>query len=391
MFFLRSLRLNLPIFFFVLIYEVFRCFLSGHFVLIFIGSSKYDTSARFDTKFFILRIEFCLISSKLIEGFSIQICIFSVLKNHFVIYRFSIMMEQVIDIPKSLIYVLDSEPGIIRKRARQKILYVDESGLEVVDEKILDRITHLVIPPNWKNCWICKLENGHLQATGRDERNRKQYLYHRDWLSYRQQNKFNRMIEFGESLPTIRRKINQYLNQPEYNKEKVLAIALKLLDLHYLRIGNDFYLSENETYGLTTLRRKHLDLEKGKLNIHYKAKSNKYRNISVENKKLLKLITEVNELPGYEVFRYREGGESRRIDSSDVNQFIRTVSHGDFTAKDFRTWGGTVSALDVYDDAKKEVNESKNKKLETAIVKHVSRILGNTVATARAIIFILEC
>lgn len=294
------------------------------------------------------------------------------------------MIEAVVDIPENLIYVSDGEPGILRKRKNKKVLYVDESGLEIVDQEILDRITQLVIPPNWKDCWICKLKNGHLQATGRDDRNRKQYLYHMDWLKYRQQTKFNKMIEFGEVLPIIRRKINDYLNEVNYTKQKVLAIAIKLLDLHYLRIGNDFYLSENETYGLTTLRRKHLDSENGKLNIHYKAKSNKYRNISVENKKLVKLLSEVNELPGYEVFRYREHGESRRIDSSDVNEFIRTLSGGDFTAKDFRTWGGTVSAVDVYEDAKKEVLESRAKKLDTAIVRRVSKILGNTVATARS-------
>ncbi len=294
------------------------------------------------------------------------------------------MLETVVDIPKNLVYVSDSEPGFLRKRKGKKVIYVDDSGLDVLDEEILERILKLVIPPNWKDCWICKLENGHLQATGRDERNRKQYLYHEDWLRFRQQTKFNKMIEFGHALPDIRKKLNAHLNHSGFEKEKVLAIAVKLLDLHYLRVGNDFYLSENETYGLTTLRRKHLAQDGGKLKLSYKAKSNKYRNISIENRKLVKLLTEVNELPGYEVFRYQENGHAKRIDSADVNEFIRLLSGGDFTAKDFRTWGGTVSAVDEYPNALKEVALSKNKKLETAIVRRVSKVLGNTVATAKA-------
>lgn len=286
-------------------------------------------------------------------------------------------------LPENLVYVTDEEPGIFRKKERKKILYVDEEGLEVVDEEILVRIEKLVIPPNWENTWICKLENGHLQATGRDDRNRKQYLYHEDWLTYRQKSKFDKLHEFGKVLPSIRKKISEDLNLDGYPKEKILAISVKLLDLHYLRIGNDFYLSENETYGLTTLRRKHLDIANNSLKISYKAKSNKYRNIAVKNKKLVKLISEINELPGYEVFQYKDGSSKHRIDSSDVNEYIREVSGNDFTAKDFRTWGGTVNAIEVLDAAKKEVADSKNKKLETSIVRQVSKILGNTVATAR--------
>ena len=294
------------------------------------------------------------------------------------------MLETVIDIPKNLVYVSDSEPGILRKRKGKKVIYVMTQDWMLLMKKFWNGYSKLVIPPNWKDCWICKLENGHLQATGRDERNRKQYLYHQDWLSYRQQNKFDKMIEFGHALPDIRKKLNDHLNHSGFEKEKVLAIAVKLLDLHYLRVGNDFYLSENETYGLTTLRRKHLAKEGGKLKLSYKAKSNKYRNISVENRKLVKLLTEVNELSGYEVFRYQENGHAKRIDSADVNEFIRQISGGDFTAKDFRTWGGTVSAVEVYPKALKDVERSKNKKLETAIIRGVAKILGNTVATAKA-------
>jgi len=287
------------------------------------------------------------------------------------------------NLPKHLVYVTDEIPGFTRLTEGERIVYLDELGAEIADRPIIERIENLVIPPNWEDTWICKLENGHLQCTGRDERNRKQYLYHSDWMAFRQQSKFSKLKEFGELLPGMRRKINENLNLSGYPKNKVLAIAVKLLDLHYLRIGNDFYLSENETYGLTTLRRRHLEENGNKLELSYKAKSNKYRNISVENRKLVKLLKEVNELPGYEVFRYKEGGERKRIDSSEVNEFIRSLSDENFSAKDFRTWGGTVSALEVYPEAKKEVDENPRKQLEPAIVRRVARILGNTVATAR--------
>lgn len=292
-------------------------------------------------------------------------------------------VSESIDCPPHLIYVSDDEPGLARIRKGDQIIYLDEEGEELVDQETIERIENLVIPPNWKDTWICKLENGHLQCTGRDERNRKQYLYHEDWLKYRQKSKFNRMIEFGETLPDIRKRINEYLEVDGYGKMKVLAIAIKLLDLHYLRIGNDFYLSENETYGLTTLRRRHLESNGNHLELSYKGKSNKYRKISVENRILVKLLQEVNELPGYEVFRYKEKGERKKIDSSDVNEFIRELSDDQFSAKDFRTWGGSVSALDVYPEAVLEVKENPKKKLETAIVRRVSKILGNTVSTAR--------
>ncbi len=288
-----------------------------------------------------------------------------------------------IDCPSHLIYVSDQEPGLARMTDGDRVIYLDENGKEVLDEFQIERIDKLVIPPNWKDTWICKLENGHLQCTGRDERNRKQYLYHADWLEYRQKSKFKRMVEFGEALPEIRKRINHHLEEAGFNKEKVLAIAIKLLDLHFLRIGNDFYLSENETYGLTTLRRKHIEKNGKSLELSYKGKSNKYRNISIENRKLVKLLQEVNELPGYEVFRYKEGGERKRIDSGDVNAFIRDLSEDQFSAKDFRTWGGTVSAVEIYPEALREVEENPKKKLETAIVRRVSKILGNTVSTAR--------
>ena len=286
-------------------------------------------------------------------------------------------------LPPNLIHVSDEEPGYTRIYAGKKALYLDEQGSEIADRRVLDRIQQLVIPPQWQDTWICKLDNGHLQCTGRDDRQRKQYLYHPDWMEFRQQNKFARVAEFGQALPQLRARINTYLKSSGYPKEKVLAIAVKLLDLHYLRIGNDFYRNENDTYGLTTLRRKHLDREGDVLKLSYKAKSNKYRNISVTNRKLVKLLSEINELPGYEVFRYQESRDRIPIDSSDVNAFIRQLSHDQFSAKDFRTWGGTVSAVEAYPEALQEVAQNPRKQLEAAIVRRVAKRLGNTVATAR--------
>lgn len=262
------------------------------------------------------------------------------------------------------------------------MVYTDAGGREITDEKVIRRIRELVIPPNWQEVWICKTANGHLQCTGRDERNRKQYLYHADWLAYSQKAKFQHLVAFGQCLPHMRRQINHLLSSEGYGRKKVLAIALKLLDLHYLRIGNDFYLSENETYGLTTLRRKHLTDHGRQIRLSYKAKSNKYRTIRVENKKLVRLLREMNELPGYEVFRYETCDGPRRIDSAGVNELIRELSGADFSAKDFRTWGGTVAAVEVWAKARKETAGTR-RKLEVAIVREVAKILGNTVATAR--------
>ncbi len=285
--------------------------------------------------------------------------------------------------PPNIVYVTDEDPGYTRIWQGDRMVYLDEQGTEIADKKVIQRMEQLVIPPNWEDTWICKLENGHLQCTGRDEKGRKQYLYHPDWMEYRQRNKFEKLKEFGEALPEMRKKINDYLDQEGYPKSKILALAVKLLDLHFLRIGNDYYLSENETYGLTTLRRKHLEEGGDKLKLSYKAKSNKVRNISIKNKKLTKLLLEVNELPGYEVFRYEEDGERKRIDSGDVNDFIRKISDDQFSAKDFRTWGGTVSAVQVFEEAKAETEGNSRKKLEPAIVRRVAKILGNTISTAR--------
>lgn len=284
--------------------------------------------------------------------------------------------------PPHIHFIHDNESGFTRVKKGKKFIYLDE-GEEISSSEIVERINQLVIPPIWKDVWICKDKNGHLQVTGKDQSNRKQYIYHPEWVEYRQLSKYNRLKEFGETLPKIRRGIERYINAEGFGKEKILAISLKLLDNNFLRIGNSIYEEENETYGLTTLRKKHIKEEGGKLKLSYKAKSGKQRAIDIHNKKLTGLLKEITELPGYEVFRYRDNGKAVKVDSADVNEFIQKMAGDYFTAKDFRTWAGSVRAIDHYASAKKEIEENPRRKFETALIRKVAKDLGNTVSTCR--------
>lgn len=287
-------------------------------------------------------------------------------------------------IPKDLKYVCDSDEGIYRKRCGRGFIYLTKQNEKIEDKEILTRIHELVIPPNWKNVWICKDPNGYLQVTGYDQKGRKQYLYHKRYSSYRQKGKYKLLYRFGLNLPIIRSRIQRDLKKEGWPKEKVLALVVKTLDEYHLRIGSPQYLHENETYGITTLRRKHIKNVNGELIIKYKGKSGKLREIHVNNPKLINLIKETSELPGFEVFRYiDENKKSRKIHSQEVNDYLQEITNMDFTAKDFRTWGGTVTAVEVSKEAKSEVELNPRRKLDTAIVKKVAERLGNTIATCR--------
>lgn len=286
--------------------------------------------------------------------------------------------------PHNILYVTDETPGYRRLKRGKGFFYTDEHGEKIADPEVLDRIKKLVIPPMWKRVWICKNEQGHLQARGFDQKGRKQYLYHHEWTAFRQKNKYNKLLVFGESLPAIRKRLEEDANTRGWSKTKILAIIVMLLDHHHIRIGNKFYELENETYGLTTLRRKHLKQEGKNLLLSYRAKSGKYHNVKIESPRLGKLIKKVSELPGYELFRYLdEQGKSQPVDSSDVNEYLNSISGKYFTAKDFRTWGGSVLALEFYDEALQEVQQNKRLNLETRIVKKVAERLNNTVAICR--------
>ncbi len=285
--------------------------------------------------------------------------------------------------PAHLVYVSDSAPGYRRQRRGRGFCYLDANQALVCDPAVLRRIEALVIPPMWEQVWICALPDGHLQATGLDQKRRKQYLYHPDWTAFRQSSKFARINEFGQVLPRIRRRIINDLKRPGWPKEKVLALVVKLLDELHLRVGNECYRDTNETFGLTTLRRKHLKDEGERLRLEFKGKSGRYRQVSIKNPGLIKMVRETSQLPGYELFRYLEDGVSKTVDSRDVNDYIHAIAGTPFSAKDFRTWGGTTLAIEKYPEACREVAKNPRRKLETALVRAVAQELGNTLSVCR--------
>lgn len=286
--------------------------------------------------------------------------------------------------PKDIQYIPDDAPGYSRLVKEDRYVYMTAAGNPVKGQSDLKRINSMVIPPAWQNVWISTDPNGHLQATGYDEKGRKQYIYHSDWVAYRQRSKFARLNVFGNTLSRIRARLDEDLQQQGWPKSRVLALVVSLMDSHYLRIGNDYYKNHNQTFGLTTLRRKHLEEEGNQLKIGYKAKSGKYRNITLKNRSLIKLVLATSELPGYEVFRYLDdSGKSCKIDSHDVNEYLKEIGSENITAKDFRTWGGTVLAVNFYNQARQDVANNPRSKLETAIVRRVAKKLCNTMATCR--------
>lgn len=288
------------------------------------------------------------------------------------------------DCPEDLIYVGEEFPGFLRKKIGEQFAYFDKKGQEITKVKVLERIQQLVIPPMWEDVWICKNVKGHLQVTGYDARGRKQYIYHPDWTSFRQDSKYGKLEKIGKKLPQIRTAVEKDIRKKGWPREKILALIVMMLDEYFIRIGNKFYERENKTYGLTTLRRKHIVEENGKLYLSYKAKSGKHRKIKVESRQLTNLIKKMSELPGHEVFKYQDSsGSYHRVQSNDVNQYLLEISGESFTAKDFRTWGGTVLAVDHYEASLETVKEFPSRKLDVTIVKNVAEVLGNTVKVCR--------
>jgi DNA topoisomerase-1 len=284
---------------------------------------------------------------------------------------------------KRLVYVTDEEKGYIRKKVGRGHVYYDPGGNKIDKVEIAERLKGLVIPPNWKDVWISTRPNGHLQVTGYDEKGRKQYLYHPDWLTFRNANKFNKLIAFAKKLPHIRKRVKEDLQQDEWTKIRVQALVLRVLDESFIRIGNRNYLEENNTYGLTTLRRRHLKESEEGLVLNYQAKSGKQREVNIEQQELVGLIKECSELPGYEIFRYQEGGKGKTVDSEDINDYLHEIAGEEFSSKDFRTWGGTVTAIEEFEAAMLEVEENPKKEIVPTLVKRVAERLGNTPAVCR--------
>jgi DNA topoisomerase-1 len=284
----------------------------------------------------------------------------------------------------NLIYKSSEDPGLRRIHKGRGFQYLDQNGKKITDPEILNRIKSLVIPPAWKNVWISPEPEGHVQAKGTDARGRTQYMYHPEWNRMSLMKKFDRMAAFAKALPYIRKKVKNTLNKDGWPREKVIALILNILDQSSMRIGNKIYEKENGTYGLTTLRRKHLKFSENGISFEYKAKGGLYRKVLIQGKKITRLIQECSELKGHEVFRYLSAdGRSLPIYSQDVNDYLREITGESFTAKDFRTWGGTVGALELFPEALAEKEIYVKRSLQICLVKKVAQRLGNTVKICR--------
>jgi DNA topoisomerase-1 len=278
----------------------------------------------------------------------------------------------------NLIYVSDTKPGISRVKNGDKYEYFFKDKKIEDDEELL-RIKHLVIPPAWENVWICPLENGHLQATGLDVKKRKQYKYHKDWNALRNHTKFYRLLDFGKVLPDLRLKLEKDLSLPGLPQNKVLAAVVSLMERTNIRVGNNFYEKLYGSFGLTTLKDRHVKIDGSSLQFSFVGKKGVAHNISIKNKKLSNIVQKCRDIPGKELFQYfDENGERRSIDSGMVNDYIREITGADFTAKDFRTWAGTVKAFLALKAMGCCETQTETKKRIVEALDEVSHHLGNT-------------
>jgi DNA topoisomerase I len=281
-------------------------------------------------------------------------------------------------------YGTDAKPGIRRVRSGKSFRYLSADGRVIRDTATLARIKSLVIPPAWKNVWIAVDPRSHLQATGRDARGRKQYRYHPDWRRIRDETKYDRVIGFGRALPKIRRRVARDLARRGLPREKVLATIVRLLETTLIRVGNEEYARDNKSYGLTTLQDRHAEIRSGKVIFKFRGKSGKQHVFDIRNRKLANIVKRCRDLPGYELFQYLdESGKAVDITSSDVNAYLREISGADFTAKDFRTWAGTVLAARALQEFEKFSSQAEAKRNLLQAVEAVARMLGNTPAICR--------
>jgi DNA topoisomerase I len=281
-------------------------------------------------------------------------------------------------------YVGETSPGIHRKRAGKGFAYYAPDGKLVRQKERLDRIRSLAVPPAWTEVWICPSPRGHIQATGRDAKGRKQYRYHRRWREYRDETKYGRMIEFGRALPRLRRRVRRDLSLPGMPRDKVVAAVVRLLDDSSIRIGNSEYARDNESFGLTTLRQKHVAVRGEVMRFKFTGKGGREHDVSVTDRRLAAIVRRCEELPGQELFRYLdEAGEPHRVESADVNEYLRETTGDDFSAKDFRTWSGTVLAAYELARIGPAESEAEAKSNLAVAVRSVAAKLGNTQAVCR--------
>ncbi|MFN8391144.1 MAG: DNA topoisomerase IB [Bdellovibrionota bacterium] len=282
-----------------------------------------------------------------------------------------------------LVYVTGNEPGIRRERRGKSFRYYDSRGRVIKQPKILTRIRALVIPPAWDAVWICASPRGHIQCTGRDGRGRKQYRYHSRWSERRNLTKFDRLVEFAEALPKIRRRVSRHLKLKGMPREKVLATVVRLLEDTHIRVGNDEYARTNHSFGLTTMTNRHVRIRGATVHFAFRGKSGVHHEIDVKSKTLARIVRTCQELPGQHLFEYRVGSRVRRVSSTDVNNYLREVSGQELTAKDFRTWSGSVLANRLIREIRSTSGEVVGKRHLVETVKSVARCLGNTPATCR--------
>lgn len=281
-------------------------------------------------------------------------------------------------------YVSPEDPGIKRVMISSGFAYVGRGGKRVRDAKTLSRIKSLVIPPAWKDVWICVDPKGHLQAIGRDARGRKQYRYHPRWREARDDSKYHKLIDFAQALPKIRRAVRRDLKKHGLTREKVLAAVIAIMEKTLIRVGNDEYATKNDSYGLTTLNDKHAKVNGRKVRFEFRGKSGVAHEIDLDDQKLAEIVRKCQDLPGEELFQYLDDKNAvRDVTSTDVNAYLRQISHGDFTAKDFRTWAGTVLAARALRKFESFDSKTQAKKNVVQAIERVAKRLGNTRAVCR--------
>jgi len=281
-------------------------------------------------------------------------------------------------------YVDDCHPGYTRKAKKGEFEYFDTQGTKILDEQRLLRIKRLAIPPAWTDVWICPSASGHIQATGRDARRRKQYRYHERWREFRDENKFGRLTDFAQALPKIRRRVAQDMRLPGLPGQKVLATVVRLLERTFIRIGNEEYARANKSFGLTTMKDRHVKVKGPRLRFRFRGKSGRLHEVDLTDRRIAKIVSKCQELPGQDLFQYvSDEGEIRDITSQDVNDYLREITNENFTAKDFRTWAGTVlTAIGLNVQGGFETQKQAKANIKTAICA-VAHFLGNTPAICR--------
>ncbi|MDR9752709.1 DNA topoisomerase IB [Pseudomonas sp. SZMC_28357] len=286
-------------------------------------------------------------------------------------------------LPPDLHYVDDTSPGITRKKFRGKFQYFDPQGQRITDPDEIKRLNSLAVPPAYTDVWICADPRGHLQATGRDARGRKQYRYHARWREVRDADKYSRLLEFGMALPKLRKQLEALLATPGFSRDKVMATVITLLDATLIRVGNTQYARDNRSYGLTTLRSQHVEVKGSAILFQFRGKSGIEHQITVKDQRLARIIKRCLEIPGQNLFQYLDdNGERHTVSSSDVNAYLQNLTGADFTAKDYRTWAGSALALAVLRERQWEP-EADAKRHVVDMVKNVAKQLGNTPAVCR--------